>query len=226
VQYFSHHFAARDFAPSGIKASSVDNISDSTGQELLSAWELYHSVGDGSFEKDHDDSKKWWKIIIELKSLRQDEMRSPARPSLNRKGGLQVVRASLQGFTVTITLYSSILDCLRPKDALALENNLKKFFNDTSYQLIVQIITHCELPKFDHGGKAFKEIYQINAKVNYYNLFFLKKPSIVLISLPYFYDLPINCTRSSSQVPLQRFAREETALLVNHVLSNAYREIH
>jgi len=28
-----------------------------------------------------------------------------------------------------------------------------------------------KLPKFDHGGKSFKEIYQINAKVNYFNLF-------------------------------------------------------
>lgn len=171
VQYFSDHFAAsRDFAPSGIKACSVDVSSDSTGEELLSAWELCHSNGNGSVGKYHDDTMKRWKIIIEIKSLRQAEMRSPIRPTLDRKGGLQVVRSSLQGFTITMTLYSSNLDCLRPKDAFSLENNLKKFFNDTSYQLIVQLITHCELPKFDHGGKSFREMYQINAKVYYFKL--------------------------------------------------------
>lgn len=170
VKYFSDHFVVSDFAPYGIRACSIDTAA-ATAEEQLRVWELQHSLGDDGTQS-NNDAVQWWKIVIELRSLCQDEVKSPARPRLNRKGGTgienyQSVRSSLQGYSLAITLYSSNPVDLHAKDSFVLETNLKKFFNDTSYQLILQILSHCELPKFDHDGKTFKEMYQINAKVNF-----------------------------------------------------------
>jgi len=171
-KYFTGPFVNSYFAPSGIRVCSVDDsVLAAEGPHRV--WELHHSVGDDS---PNTYKTKWWKIIIELKSLRQDETKFTTRPSLNCKGGCKTVNSPLHGYTITMTLYSINPASVRPKDALASERNLKKFFNYTYYQLIMQIITYCELPKKNHFGKSFEEMYQINAKVELFSFLLLATP--------------------------------------------------
>jgi len=166
-KYFSDN-GVSDFAP-GIGFRSIDN--ETTGNQLIS-WEVY-SDGNSKINKCYDLS--WWKIIIELMMFPPKNSPplndSPSRPRLARTSGGMVesqrVRTMLRGCNITATLSS-----LHPvpsfnsiNDPSILETSLKKFFSDTSYQLFLQIIASCELPKFDHQGRTFKETYQLNAKI-------------------------------------------------------------
>ena len=164
-KYYSDN-GVSDFAP-GIGFRDIET----TGNQLIS-WEVY-SDGNNKINKCYDLS--WWKIIIELMMF--PPKNSPPlndRPRLARTNGGMVesqrVRTMLRGCNITVTLFSlhpSMPALNSINDPSILETSLKKFFSDTSHQLFLQIIASCELPKFDHQGRTFKETYQLNAKVNF-----------------------------------------------------------
>ena len=184
-----------DFAPNGFSLRSVDDGPVQPLQQLqlqkqekngnkvtLYRWEMK------PFSENNQKNIALWKIEIDLTSLPKSttaqqllQANPPPRdrPSLIRSSrgtmsesvppapasAANTVGSTLHGYNVVMTLYALPSSLPTSQDPPQWELHVKKFFNDMSYQLHLQLLVNCELPAFNHDGKTFKEMYQLNAKV-------------------------------------------------------------
>jgi hypothetical protein len=183
VESFGEDVKLETIAPGGFTLTSPTFPPDFGGDDILKFWAI-------SPKPDVAPIQSEWKIVLYISKLSTGKAKKIAaqRPThLLTRGGSAAMATShakldanvdlsepwrkLNGFNfkcmllMSPALVDSLMDKVDTYEKL-MSSQVKKFFTELCYSIHLQLLRQCEMPEFDHGGRTFKQMYQLNAKVS------------------------------------------------------------
>jgi len=180
VNTFDENVKLEGIAPNGLQVRSPIFPPD-LGEDVLKFWTVTPNPS-------MDPIQSEWRIVMYTSKLPRGKAQKIAaqRPThLLTRGGSAAMATSranlgdvdlsepwrkLNGYNFKCMLLMSptLVDApLQKIDSYekVLATQVKRFYTELCYSIHLKLIRKCEMPDFDHDGKTFKQLYQLNAKL-------------------------------------------------------------